>query len=155
MVGGDIRELRGWMKMTCKDCLSLNVCKFANEYISIGSKVKDLDHNCKDFKDKFKFIALPCKPGDTVYEVYNNTDACLYCDEYSGAYYDMESRCDVQHDNRIYWPEYAEHPICDKQFFEVRERWLSLDQIFNNREQFGKTIFLTREEAEEDLKNMT
>ena len=35
--------------------------------MSIGTKVKETLHNCKDFKDKDKFIEIPCKIGDFVY----------------------------------------------------------------------------------------
>lgn len=41
--------------MTCKDCVHYKPCFYAN-----------ID-NCGMFKDKSKFIELPCKVGDTVY----------------------------------------------------------------------------------------
>lgn len=45
--------------MTCKDCIYYEVC--CDEY--------ELAHaeNCNNFKDKSKYIELPCKVGDTVY----------------------------------------------------------------------------------------
>ena len=47
--------------MTCKDCLYYEVC--CDEY--------ELAHaeNCNNFKDKSKYIELPCKVGDRVYVI--------------------------------------------------------------------------------------
>lgn len=45
--------------MTCKDCIHYEVC--CDEY--------ELAHaeNCNNFKDKSKYIELPCKVGDRIY----------------------------------------------------------------------------------------
>lgn len=49
--------------MTCKDCIHYEVC--CDEY--------ELAHaeNCNDFKDKSKYIELPCNVGDTAYFIWN------------------------------------------------------------------------------------
>lgn len=98
-------------------------------------------------------VVLPCKVGDMVYEVCNNTDACSGCRNYEGIYGSGESWCtridDV--DLRSY-PDIAERPLCEKQFMEVVEHKPKADWIFNHRNDFGKTVFLTREEAEAALK---
>ena len=35
--------------MMCKDCIHSSVCKFADEEVCKGTKVKDLEHDCKDY----------------------------------------------------------------------------------------------------------
>ena len=100
-----------------------------------------------------RMVVLPCKVGDTVYEISNNTDACNGCQHYEGIYGSGESWCaqidDV--DLRCY-PNIAEKPLCEKQFMEVVEYKPEIDWIFTHRNDFGKTVFLTREEAEAALK---
>ena len=99
-----------------------------------------------------RLVMLPCKVGDTVYEISNNTDACNSCQHYEGIYGSGESWCtqidDV--DLRSY-PNIAEKPLCEKQFMEVVEHKPEIDWIFTHRNDFGKTVFLTREEAEAAL----
>ena len=52
--------------MTCKDCIHYDVCEaLENNGIS-----KIYPSECSCFKDKSRFIELPCKVGDKVYFVY-------------------------------------------------------------------------------------
>lgn len=48
---------------SCKDCLHVEVCKY-NDGVNTWST-----GDCPRFKDKSKFIELPCKVGDTVYHL--------------------------------------------------------------------------------------
>lgn len=97
-------------------------------------------------------IVLPCKVGDTVWEVHNNTDACSDCHDYCAGFGDAWcDRKDVDVDSR-YYPCIAEKPVCEKQFMEIIEFVPSIDFIFNHRKEFGKTVFLTREAAEAALR---
>ena len=54
---------------TCKDCIHCNVCPqdiFATDlhpYIDFSVR-DDVEESCDDFKDKSKFIELPCSIGD-------------------------------------------------------------------------------------------
>lgn len=121
-----------------------------------------LESDCgyiKTLEDVFKVIdaipsvnavVLPCKVGDTVYEVHNNTNACGDCDFYCCGFGDVWCEKIEDVDLREY-PDIAEKPLCEKQFMEVREYTPDLNWIFHHREDFGKTVFLTREEAEEAL----
>lgn len=98
-------------------------------------------------------VVLPCKPGTTVYEIMNNTDACLDCEYryFSYAYDDEEcEHPEHQTDN----PSHAKSPVCEKHFMEVVSYTATERQLFGDREKFGKTIFLTREEAEAALAKM-
>lgn len=98
-------------------------------------------------------IVLPCRPGDTVYEVKNNTDACDDCPSYFCGFGDCWCDKVEDIDERAY-PQIADRPLCEKQFMEVVAYVPDERYIFNHRELFGKTIFLTREEAEAALRQL-
>lgn len=97
-------------------------------------------------------VVLPCKEGTTVYRVENNTEACHTCKDYCYGYGD--AFCLNGEDEVRDYPEIAKKPICKKQFMEVKDYKPKLDWIFENRDDFGKTVFLTREEAKTALKKM-
>ena len=40
----------------CKNCISENVCKYKDKYINKGIAVKDIIHDCKDFKNKTDYM---------------------------------------------------------------------------------------------------
>ena len=105
---------------------------------------------CDFFLDKSRFIELPCKPGTTVYEICNNTDACHDCQYYS-EFYGMDELCDKLGDC-VTCPTVSDEPLCEKQFYEIISHTPSLEWIFNYRHRFGETVFLSMEEAEEELK---
>lgn len=55
--------------MSCKDCIHWKACKALQhtwEKIE-GTHYPLIAEKCKIFKDRSKFIELPCKVGDTVY----------------------------------------------------------------------------------------
>ena len=49
--------------MTCKNCVHYDVCL-------LGACIKGITGTCLNFKDKSRFIELPCRVGDTVYVIY-------------------------------------------------------------------------------------
>lgn len=51
--------------MYCKDCLSFGVCRYAS-----GSRLLEKEP-CADFMDIDKWVKLPCKAGDAVYQFDN------------------------------------------------------------------------------------
>lgn len=57
--------------MKCNDCLHKNVCRYypvdSLPPLIRESIFKKLDAECQDFKDKSKIVELPCKAGDLVY----------------------------------------------------------------------------------------
>ena len=97
-----------------------------------------------------RLVVLPCKVGDTVYWLDYNREACHDCRDYS-SFYGMDSLCDKHYE---LYPEINavdddEH--CPKHFLEIVEFTATQTWIFNHRADFGKTVFLTREEAEAAL----
>ena len=51
--------------MYCKDCLSFGVCRYAS-----GIRLLKKEP-CADFMDIDKWVNLPCKVGDAVYQIDN------------------------------------------------------------------------------------
>ena len=100
---------------------------------------------CVCFTDRSEWVHLPCKVGDILYFVKNNTDACCpICNQYDG----YDNYCHLKNKS---FPEIAEAPVCNKQFMEIVEYTADLVMIVENIDKFGKTVFLIREEAEKVL----
>lgn len=103
---------------TCADCIHFGICPYG-EFSGAPLPV------CKSFKDKSKFIELPCRPGDTLYDTRTN---------YSGVRTDAIRPFEV----------------CKVDFVIVPwETWYVRDV---RSYEFGKDVFLTKEEAEKKLK---
>lgn len=108
--------------MTCKDCIHYVVCWRVKE-VETGNPMITSYHICRAFKDKSRFIELPCKVGDTVY--------CFepYFDE------NLRSKLKVK-ESKI-----------------VQMRTIATVLGFNfDIEKIGETVFLTKEEAEKNMK---
>ena len=107
---------------TCKDCLQFADClneQSQTRYYSLNVAYNDVGSKCEFFKDKSRFIELPCKVGDTIYHTF--TGKVDYFEVY-----------DIQvHNDGIYVT-------------------YDFNRYFN-ADEFGKTVFLTREEAEKKL----
>lgn len=70
--------------MTCKDCLYYDFCNDYNEYpdyIQHCEQTTGTEFKCSHFKDKSRFIELPCKVGDTAYYVVGNGDNARIIEE--------------------------------------------------------------------------
>ena len=104
--------------MTCYNCIYNDICSkkynhmYENYYILDAVNIESV---CKTFKDKSKFIELPCKVGDTVYVLPTETNSLK---------------------------EITPYKVIDF----ILAKW--------NPDDFGKTVFLTLEQAEEKLKEM-
>lgn len=119
--------------MTCKDCIHYDMCSGFTptdldsdvfDYCREGrtDEIPDIEERCSSFKDRNRFIELPCKVGDTVYELVN------WCD-YTDCHFEGCAGC--SHCN--------EKGIVERKFNHSH-----LGQI-------GKTVFLSREDAEKAL----
>lgn len=123
--------------MTCKDCVHYDVCKRIDDKMELKnmSLNEAIQEMCRDFKDKSKYIELPCKVGDKVYVIKNNkihTKDVVY-------YNKIHSR--IAEQNEEYWH-------C------VDKDRISINTITFYPEDFGKTVFLTKSEAEQKLKEL-
>ena len=93
-------------------------------------------------------VILPCKENDPVYQIEWNREACYDCDyDCRGHKYSSFSGNDDSFDR---------NDNCHKHFLEINEYKFNLRYFVMNKHRFGKSIFLTPEEAEaklEELKN--
>lgn len=120
-----------------------------NFELSVGKILKPRVEYEAEFLLENGVIVLPCTDKTTVYEVQVNTEACKDCEHYS-EFYGMDEFCDRDFSKYAY-PRFTETPYCEKQFWEIVE-WKPFENwIFNNKNSFGKTVFLTKEEAEKAL----
>ena len=130
---------------TCKDCVHVEVCiSYLREaYKQAHLATSDLNSvlslrcdDCEHFKDRSRFVELPCKVGDKVYLLDNlhikYADVIgIYIDAFGGVF-----------DLRIYTNIQLANGFGYKYF-------ISKDYTF---EDIGKRIFLTKEAAEQALK---
>lgn len=65
---------------SCKDCINYDVC-------STKGANCDRGNNCVMFKDRTRFVELPCKVGDTVYII----NGFLEIEEFKIEYFVIES----------------------------------------------------------------
>lgn len=126
--------------MTCKDCIHYDLCRSCSR-IQLGwhgnsvHYVENIEEICKDFKDRSRFVELPCKVGNRVY--FNNihikyADVIgIYIDAFGGVL-----------DLRVF----TNVPIPNGFGYEY---FISKDYTF---EDIGKRLFLTKESAEQALK---
>lgn len=112
----------------CDNCLHWEVCGYA-----FTSKTL---YKCDCFVDESKVIELPCKVGDTVYSFCKCFGVILpyFVETFNVSYYDK---------NTTVWQYEAN---CTN-----NEEDELLDSIDFEVEDIGKTVFLTREEAERAL----
>lgn len=118
---------------TCKECIYYDVCEALEDS---GQVPKVHPNQCGCFKDKSKFIELPCKVGDTVYS---------FCDTFGVVLpYFVETL------NISYYKKNLNYYTYEANCTNVEENEL-LDSIDFDVEDIGESVFLTKEEAEQAL----
>ncbi len=120
--------------MTCKDnCLHYKVCKAISWQLPFCNPKE-----CDCFDDKSKYTELPCKVGDTVYHYCKEVCAILpYFIERIVIDYDVDN-------SNGYW---TFEGMCS-------EDDELIDAIDFTTDDIGKTVFLTKSEAEQKLKEL-
>lgn len=116
------------MMATCKDCLHIGICPNLN-HETVADK-------CPDFKDRSRFVELPCKVGDTVYAV---------------------RRCSCHRHDDTPWKACV-GKVALKSNKGIARACLYVSPTpfkVEHLSQIGKTAFLTREEAEAELARRT
>ena len=133
----------------CTDCVHYEFCLSQEKYL-IEHNRKDLIRrygfglheveNCKFFKDRSRFVELPCKVGDTAWVVvrYKNGDGHFYTGIVTGVH--------VTDRKTIY-------KLPCKRFNYIVIRFVQTDSLKHiNFNEIGKTVFFTKEAAEQALK---
>lgn len=114
--------------MKCKNCYHYAICA--------GADVTMFD--CGHFIDEEKIVELPFKVGDTVYAL-RLTCSCGGFEE-KGKYFPTYSDCDDCEEK------------CDAEKIIVQKKFANIYNIFMYKNYINKSIFLSREEAEEALR---
>lgn len=114
--------------MTCKDCVHYEICDGWNHKF-MELRVNGNNGTCINFKPKSRFVELPCEVGQTVY-VLNN----IFSADESGKVCSIT----IEADGSMY-------------FIWRSNAWNTRTKKYN-AEDMGKTVFLSREEAENALK---
>ena len=116
---------------SCNDCIHNEIC----QQIAEPFNIIDADMSCTDFKHSARFVELPCKVGDKVYldnlHIKYADVIGIYIDAFGGVF-----------DLRIYTNIQLANGFGYKYF-------ISKDYTF---EDIGKRLFLTKESAEQALK---
>lgn len=99
---------------------------------------------CKEYEnleEQGLLLRLPCKVGGTVYCIYERYTKCSENEQEFDEYSCQGCEC-LECDSH-------------KEFYVQSQKAYSLDWIVSNLKRFGKTVFLTQEEAEQKLKEMS
>ena len=126
--------------MTCKDCLHYEAHKHffnsPNYEKDFDDYFKDIEHKCPEFTNRSEWVHLLCKVGDTVHYFSGDFGTIL-------PYF-------VENLNIAYLGEKGENCVYTFEANCNHENEL-LDSIDFEPDDIGKTVFLTREEAEKAL----
>ena len=138
------------MQTFCGDCLYAPMCKKStvhthnSDYGEIISQLENPEGYymsiCSEFEDKSQYIKLPCKVGDTVYV---DTRTLL---TYSRGI--KEENLPAYFVGKVVSFRITEKKKLVK--IRIQEKWLDNYYFVS----FGKTVFLTREEAEKALREV-
>lgn len=122
---------------SCKECLHYDVCEAriaADENYSERNYTEN--NNCSNFKDRTRFVELPCKVGDVVYS---------YCEDLFRILPYFIEQIIISYDSDSPNNEYVTFNGISSSASEL------LDDMDFTVDEIGKTVFLTREEAEKAL----
>lgn len=125
---------------TCADCAHVEVCKTWDSSGEIQKDNYKIFQNCPHFKDRSRFLELPCKVGDTAWIIvrYKNGNGHFYTGIVTGVH--------VTDRKTIY-------KLPCKRFNYIVIRFLQTDSLKHiNFNEIGKTVFFTKEQAEQALK---
>ena len=144
--------------MTCSNCIHYRVCE--NAYCWIDPNDSNKKTTCFQFKPKSRFIELPCAVGDTVYQIVYCRCGNPQCYEQGHCWKTITKASPksyghimkLQMGKRIVPDSFCglktayvpKGTICHK-IYQKPFRLKMIDEV-------GKTVFLTKEEAEAALK---
>lgn len=116
----------------CENCIHFEVCAYVSPFLSA----------CDDFKDRNKFLELPCPIGTDLYRIDSRYKTCSFSGTHKDEWYCMNVlNC---------------HEECDscKEYYIYEIKNADAMAILGNAKYFGTRVFLTREEAEKKLEEL-
>lgn len=128
---------------TCKECLHLPVCELLRSRGERDAASFQLS-GCDHFKDRSRFVELPCNPGDTVYvfDEIVDIDLCEKCPNFCWGGMGDPNECSKGRGG-------FRAPRC----ITISDETATLESIFwwLHIGAFGKSVFLSCEAAEKAL----
>lgn len=91
-----------------------------------------------------RVIVLPCKPGETVYEVQYNTEACKQCNWFHSGGFNVDDYCHNKNEYAVSPEHHSDDNVCPKHFLEVKAHPFV---PFRDLDRIGTSIFLSQTEA--------
>lgn len=119
----------------CDNCIHKEVCKnYPNDGLPKSVRKRKLMQGCDHFADVSEMIKLPCKVGDTVYRIVNLVNGISIVAKGIISDFQRDIYCDK---DQLYF----------KDNHEYHSIWFDADK-------FSKTVFLTKEDAQAELKRL-
>ena len=118
-----------------------NECFFQDKSKCYEKNIYEKLREYEDLEEQGLLLRLPCKVGDTVYCIYERYTKCSENEQEFDEYSCQGCEC-LECDSH-------------KELYVQSQKAYSLDWIVTNLRNFGKTVFLTQEEAEQKLKEMS
>lgn len=120
--------------MKCTDCLHYDIC--------FGAFGDWLPKICESFKDKAKYLELPCPIGTDLYRIDRRYKTCSFRNTRKDEWYcsnvlNCNEECDCREEYYIYEIKNADAMA-----------------ILGNAKYFGTRVFTSREEAEKKLEEL-
>lgn len=121
-------------------------------YLKMTEVVGIFQNHIPEKKDKSRYVELPCEVGTTLYVLDVNDESCEGCKDYYPAY-EIGDVCECNKQYPVFpgVEEYMQKKCCPKHTLEIRESKFSISNYEWTKREIGKTVFLTREEAEKEL----
>lgn len=108
---------------TCKDCVHAEVCRFKDLPAPLSdSYIREsecIEKRCGDFKDRSRFVELPCHVGDTVTTIDEAIDHCYQIATSTDETVCVE--CKAEHMRLCGWLGDLKRGIAAKQALKERE----------------------------------
>ncbi len=109
---------------SCKECIHFDRCKGLYKFDRLQ---KAVSKGCSYFKDRSRFVELPCKVGDTVYFILRSFDGKMRINPEKVCYFTIDANELRIHTTAGY---FTERDMNDGVFF-TRER---AEQVLKERE---------------------
>ena len=123
---------------SCKECIHFDRCKGLYKFDRLQ---KAVSKGCSYFRDRSRFVELPCKVGDTVYAYWDMDNPCS---NYLHVIEDFIIDLVILVDRKNSVIGFRAGRTCE-------QNGRKCDIEFDLKD-IGKTVFLTREEAEQSLR---
>lgn len=127
--------------MTCKNCIHKEVCETLGN--GVAQARLQTEHNCRYYKDKSLVIEIPVKVGQMVYRIasYGNSRNQIISTEIE------ENQVELVYYQEEIETQYRNTRLIVKEFETTYAEGYTEEDI-------GKTVFLTKEQAEAKLKEI-